>query len=201
MKPSPASYPAASTAAFWVAKNGGGKRSEQWFLKFWSIHRLVFSPRTYTGRFHFSSSRASGSASRLSSLSASRCGRWTSLSCAKKSSTLDRLGIGMAPAYPPAHGAAGVLRPRPTPLGGLPGVVQTVGALDQDLCTRRLPSPFCALDQAAAHRRFQLTRPVDVPIESSLSHRAHSDRPGARSPCSPGPGRPDDAGCRAPMPR
>src|SRR5271167_3503369 len=99
MKPSPASNPAVSTAAFWVAKNGGGKRSEQWFLKFWSIHRLVFSPRTYTGRFHFSSSRASGSASRLSSLSASRCGRWTSLSCAKKSSTLDRLGIGMVSAY------------------------------------------------------------------------------------------------------
>src|ERR1700683_1484137 len=101
MKPAPASYPAASTAFCWVAKNGGGNRSEQWFLKFWSIHRLVLSPRTYTGKFHFSSSRASESASRLSSLSTSRCGRWTSFSFAKKSSTLDRLGIGIEPAYPP----------------------------------------------------------------------------------------------------
>ncbi len=61
-----------------------------------SIHGLVLLPRTYAGRFHFSCSPASGSASRLSSLSASRCGRWTSLSpkfpggglrlsCAKKS--------------------------------------------------------------------------------------------------------------------
>ena len=30
----------------WDDKNGGGKRNEQWFLKLWSIHRLVFSPRT-----------------------------------------------------------------------------------------------------------------------------------------------------------
>ena len=38
--------PAVSTTAFWVAKNSGENRTEQCRVKFWSIHRFVFSPRT-----------------------------------------------------------------------------------------------------------------------------------------------------------
>ena len=53
------------------------------------------------GEVPLEDSRASGSTSSLSARSASRCGRCTSSSYAKKSSTLDRFGIGMGLTLPP----------------------------------------------------------------------------------------------------
>ena len=49
---------------------------------------------------------------------------WTSLSCAKKSSTLDRLGIGMMSAYA-VQIALLAFFARPNPLAGLPGASRT----------------------------------------------------------------------------